>query len=190
VSRSDPSTAQLSSYAFPVELRVDDLLLRRSTEADVPILGPASRDPAIGPEAGIPAFNDAMLRTLIREQLPDMIARGLLCPYVIVDIDGTILGGLTIHHFDPMRNAVELGYWLFPEARGRGVATRSVTAATEHAFHNGIERVEAHVRIGNIASERVLERAGFMREGVKRRFLRRGDSEKHDATLFARLADD
>jgi RimJ/RimL family protein N-acetyltransferase len=37
----------------------------------------------------------------------------------------------------------------------------------------------------------VLERAGFAREGVKRRFLRRGGDEKRfDATLFARLADD
>ena len=61
-------------------------------------------------------------------------------------------------------------------------------AAVEHAFANGIYRVEAHVRVGNVASERVLERAGFQREGVKRRFLRRGGEERADATLFARLA--
>jgi len=47
------------------------------------------------------------------------------------------------------------------------------------------------VRVGNAASERVLERAGFVREGVKRRYLRRGgEDSKSDATLFARLADD
>jgi RimJ/RimL family protein N-acetyltransferase len=71
------------------------------------------------------------------------------------------------------------------------VATRCVGAATEQAFENGIDRVEAHVRVGNVASERVLERARFAREGVKRRYLRRGGEEtKSDATLFSRLADD
>jgi RimJ/RimL family protein N-acetyltransferase len=108
---------------------------------------------------------------------------------VIVDTrNAEILGSLTLHHLDPMRDVVELGYWLFTTARGRGVATRAVEAAVEHAFANGIYRVEAHVRVGNAASERVLERAGFEREGVKRNLLRR-DDERHDATLFARLAD-
>ncbi len=191
MSRSDPTTGRLSTYTFPPELRIDELLLRPASEDDLPVVAPAFQDPAVGPEAGIPPFDEETLRTLMREQLPGMIADGLLCPYVIVDTGtGELLGGLTLQHFDPMRDSVEVGYWLFVEARGRGVATRAVEAAAEHAFANGIDRVEAHVRVGNVASERVLERAGFTREGVKRRFLRRGVGEKHDATLFARLADD
>ena len=191
MSRSDPAAAQLSTYTFPQELRVDELFMRPVREEDVPVMAPAFRDPEIGTEAGIPPFDEATLRVVLREQLPAMIARGLLCPYAIVDSrSGEILGGLTLHHFDPLRDSVEVGYWLFVGARGRGVATRVVLAAVEHAFANGIDRVEAHVRVDNRASEHVLERAGFVREGVKRRFLRRGASEKHDATLFARLADD
>jgi ribosomal-protein-alanine N-acetyltransferase len=60
---------------------------------------------------------------------------------------------------------------------------------TEHALANGIWRVEAHVRIGNTASERVLERLGFEREGVKRKYLRHGD-ERVDATMFSLLPGD
>jgi RimJ/RimL family protein N-acetyltransferase len=191
VSRSDPAGAQLSTYAFPDELRVDELLMRHTREDDIDVLAPAFRDPAIGPEAGLPPFDAETLRTAMREQLPGMIERGLLSPYVIVDTETeALLGGLTLHHFDPMRDSVEVGYWLFVSARGRGVATRTVQAAVEHAFANGIYRVEAHVRLGNLASERVLERAGFRSEGVKARFLRRGAEERYDATLFARLADD
>jgi len=190
VSRADPASAQLSTYAFPAELRVDELVLRPPTEADVDAIAPAFRDPDVGGEAGLPPWDAETLRRAVREQLPQMIARGLLAPYVIVDLrDDVRLGSLTIHHLDPMRDVVEVGYWLFVQARGRGVATRSVGAAVAHAFANGIYRVEAHVRVGNAASERVLERAGFEREGVKRRFLRRGDAERYDATLFARLAD-
>ena len=191
MSRSDPAGAQLSTYAFPTQLRVDELLVRYTREDDIDAIAPAFHDPAIGPEAGLPPFDKETLRTALREQLPGMIERGLLSPYVIVDTQSDeILGGLTLHHLDPMRDSVEVGYWLFVSARGRGVATRTVQTAVEHAFANGIYRVEAHVRIGNLASERVLERAGFRSEGVKARFLRRGGDERHDATLFARLADD
>jgi RimJ/RimL family protein N-acetyltransferase len=190
--RSQAAAPRLTTYCFPDELRVDELLIRRSTEGDVAVLAPASRDPAIGPDAGIPPFDEETLRLALREQLPDLVARRILCTYVVADRrSGDILGGLTLHHVDPTRDVVEVGYWLFVEARGRGIATRVVRAAVEHAFANGIYRVEAHVRVGHTASERVLERAGFRREGVKRRFLRRGgDDRRYDATLFALLADD
>ena len=152
-------------------------------------IAPAFLDPAVGGEAGLPPFDADTLRTTLRDMLPMMRARGLLSPYVI-ESDGEILGGFSLQHFDPMRDSVEVGYWLFAGARGRGIATRTVVGFTEHSFENGIHRVEAHVRVGNEASERVLERAGFTREGVKRRFLRRRDGRRHDATLFSRLADD
>ncbi len=192
MSRSDPAAAQLSTYAFPIELRVEELLVRLPVDEDVDAIAPVFRDPAIGGEAGLPPWDAETLRRVMREQLPEMVARGLMSPYVIVDAESErMLGGMNIHHFDPLRDSIELGYWLLRETRGRGIATRCVAAASEHGFANGIDRVEAYVRVGNAASERVLERAGFTREGVKRRYLRRGgENEKHDATLFARLADD
>jgi RimJ/RimL family protein N-acetyltransferase len=122
--------------------------------------------------------------------MPGLRARGVLFPYAIEDTtDGSILGGVTLRHFDPMRGTIEVGYWLFAEARGRGLATRAVRAVAREAFASGIWRIEAHVRIGNDASERVLERAGFTREGVRRRLLRH-DGERVDATAFSLLADE
>jgi RimJ/RimL family protein N-acetyltransferase len=127
---------------------------------------------------------------MLREQLPGMRSQGLLAAYVIQDVrNDELLGGASLHHFDPLRDVVEIGYWLFVSARGHGVATRSVRQLTEHAAANGIWRIEAHVRIGNNASERVLERLGFEREGIKRKYLRYGN-ERVDATLFSLLADD
>jgi RimJ/RimL family protein N-acetyltransferase len=169
-------------------VRTGELLLRAPTEADVDAIAPAFRDPEVGGEAGLPPVDTAALRMMLREQLPWLRDRGMLAPYVIEDTDsGTILGGANLRLFDPMRDTVELGYWLFVEARGRGVATRAVRALVEDSHSRGINRVEAHVRIGNVASERVLERAGFEREGVKRRLLRHGGA-RVDATLFANVA--
>jgi RimJ/RimL family protein N-acetyltransferase len=169
-------------------VRTGELLLRAPAEADVDTIAPAFRDPEVGGEAGLPPVDAAALRMMLREQLPWLRDRGMLAPYVIEDTDaGTILGGANLRLFDPMRDTVELGYWLLVEARGRGVATRAVRALVEDSHSRGINRVEAHVRIGNVASERVLERAGFEREGVKRRLLRHGGA-RVDATLFANVA--
>jgi RimJ/RimL family protein N-acetyltransferase len=190
LSRSDHRTAQISSYQYPEELRADELLLRAPLEQDVDTIAPAFLDPAVGGEASLPPVDAETLRTMLRERLPELRARGLMAPYVIEDSrSGTILGGTNLHHFDPLRDVVEVGYWLFVDARGRGVATRAVGAMVDHALANGISRVEAHVRLGNTSSERVLERLGFEREGVKRRFLHHG-GVRVDATLFALVAAD
>lgn len=190
MSRSDQAAGQMSTYRFPDELRVDELLLRGPIESDVDTIAPAFRDPAVGGEASLPPVDADTLRVMLRDQLPGMRSQGLLAAYVIQDVrNDELLGGASLHHFDPLRDVVEIGYWLFVSARGRGIATRSVRQMTEHAAANGIWRIEAHVRIGNNASERVLERLGFEREGIKRKYLRHGD-ERVDATLFSLLADD
>jgi len=41
---------------------------------------------------------------VVRELIPELQARGVLFPYVIEDTaDGSIAGGVTLRHFDPMR---------------------------------------------------------------------------------------
>ena len=186
--QSDRDQATLSTYRFPEEVRVDELLLRAPVEADIETVAPAFLDPDVGGEASLPPVDAETLRGMLRDQLPQLRELGLMSPYVILDGE-TILGGASLHHFDPIRDAVEVGYWLFAAARGRGIATRSVRALVDHAFANGIYRVEAHVRVGNERSEKVLTRLGFVREGVKRRHLRH-EGARVDATLFSRLADD
>jgi RimJ/RimL family protein N-acetyltransferase len=190
MSRSDASRMQLSSYRFPDELRVDEFLVRVPVEADVEEIAPAFLDPDVGGEAGLPPVGPEMLRAFLREQLPALRTQGLMSPYVIIDAEsGAILGGAALHHFDPTRDVIEIGYWLLVPARGQGVATRVVRAMVDHALANGILRVEAHVRVGNTPSERVLERLGFEREGLKRKLLRHGE-RRVDATLFALVSDE
>jgi RimJ/RimL family protein N-acetyltransferase len=190
VTRSDLAAGVLSSYRYPDELRAGELLIRVPEDRDVGEIAPAFLDPEVGGEAGLPPVDAGRLREMLNVQIPALRAQGLLSPYVIEDVDArALLGGAALHHLDPMRDTVEVGYWLLAHARGRGVATRSVRALSEHAFANGICRVEAHVRLGNTASERVLERLGFEREGVRRRFLRH-ESRRVDATLFSLLAPD
>jgi RimJ/RimL family protein N-acetyltransferase len=71
---------------------------------------------------------------------------------------------------DIARMSAEMGYWLSEELWGRGIATRAVTAMSEWAFENyNLTRVFAMAFAHNTASIRVLEKAGFEREGLLRR---------------------
>ena len=181
----------LVTFSIPNRFAIDGpFVVREVEERDIPVVAPAFRDPGIGGENGMPPFDEDELREVMRKQIPELRARGVLFPYVIEDTtDGSIAGGVTLRQFDPMRGVIEVGYWLFEHARGRGLATRAVRAVAREAFASGLWRLEAHVRIGNDASERVLERSGFTREGIKRRYLRH-EGGRADATVFALLADE
>jgi RimJ/RimL family protein N-acetyltransferase len=76
-----------------------------------------------------------------------------------------------------------------PSARGRGVATAILKELTAWAFAQGIERCELVISAGNTGSERVAERAGYVREGTLRSIhLKQGKRE--NVTIWSRLPTD
>ena len=84
----------------------------------------------------------------------------------------------------------EVGYWLAPEARGAGHATRAVGLICAWGFsHLRLERIELLAATGNPASQRVAERCGFTREAVLRSFLPGGDG-RQDMVAFSLLVTD
>lgn len=106
-----------------------------------------------------------------------------------IDVDGALAGtvGLTPRE-DVERLTVEVGFWLGARFRGRGIATTAVEALTALAFDRlALARVEAHVFSGNLASARVLEKAGFEREGVRRAAILK-DGIVYDSLLYARIS--
>jgi len=66
---------------------------------------------------------------------------------------------------DIYRRSAEIGYWLGEPFWGRGIATEALSALTAYVFTNfDIVRLWAGVFEWNIASSRVLEKAGYQRE--------------------------
>ena len=62
---------------------------------------------------------------------------------------------------------VEIGYGIEPEYEGRGFTTEAVIAMTKWAFAQpGVLRIEAETEPDNIASQRVLQKSGFVPNGV------------------------
>ncbi len=68
--------------------------------------------------------------------------------------------------------SAHLGYWIDAEHEGRGLMTEAVREATTFAFVSlGLHRVQAAVMPRNTGSQRVLEKAGYRREGLALRYL-------------------
>jgi RimJ/RimL family protein N-acetyltransferase len=84
-----------------------------------------------------------------------------------------------------------IGYSVLPEWRGRGYATRALRLISRWAFTEaGIARLTAGTHPDNKASQRVLERAGFRREGLARDRLPAADGGRIDDVLYGLVPGD
>ncbi len=110
---------------------------------------------------------------------------------VIVDHrSGDILGGCGLNRFDRDYACANLGYWVRTSAAGRGIGTAATRLLARYAFEKEhLHRVEILVAAGNLASQRVAEKAGATREGVLRDRLNVWGMY-HDAVLYSLLATD
>lgn len=105
-----------------------------------------------------------------------------------IEVDGLAVGGIGT---DPGQGVyaktARFGYWLGEPYWGRGIMTAAVRGTVEFIFgHSDLLRLEAPVFEWNPPSMRVLEKCGFIREGVLRRSIEK-DGQIIDAVLYARL---
>lgn len=91
-----------------------------------------------------------------------------------IEIDGEVAGGIGFSSIVSCHKA-ELGYWLGEAYWGRGVMTEAAKLVTQFGFERlHLKRIYAGVFLWNHASMRVLEKAGYVREGVLRKQARKG----------------
>lgn len=107
-----------------------------------------------------------------------------------LEYDGCFAGVIDLKRTDWTARVTEVGYWAMPGFRGLGLATEATSALTTWALEElGFERVELRVPPGNLASNRVAVKAGFVREGVARNAgnLRTG---RVDLAVYSRIRSD
>jgi [ribosomal protein S5]-alanine N-acetyltransferase len=89
-----------------------------------------------------------------------------------IEVDGEIVGAIgIILGSDVQRVTAEIGYWLGENHWGKGIVTEALKRMTDYAFLNFPEliRLWAGVFEYNKSSMRVLEKAGFELEGIRRK---------------------
>jgi RimJ/RimL family protein N-acetyltransferase len=111
---------------------------------------------------------------------------------VLDALTGRLVGNVSLWRLDLAdQRCGAVGYRTAPWARGQGVATTAVRAASGWAFGAlGVERLELPHAVANPASCRVAVKAGFRLEGTLRGAFRAPDGRRYDEHLHARLATD
>lgn len=103
---------------------------------------------------------------------------------------GRFLGGVGLNQIKDQHRAANLGYWIRTSAAGRGVATSAARLVARFGFEElNLIRIEIVAATGNLASQRVAEKVGAVREGVMRKALLL-HGVAHDAVLTSLVAED
>jgi RimJ/RimL family protein N-acetyltransferase len=167
-----------------------EITLRAWERRDVSAVTAACQDPEIPRWTVVPAnYTERHARDFIGSTRADRIA-GRELAMAIVDTDDRVLGAMGMSNFDWPGLRAEIGYWMAPEARRRGVGAQATRMLAEWAISTlGLERLELLAHPGNVASQRLAERAGFTREGTLRKYRRR-HGVREDLVMFSLLPED
>ena len=167
--------------------------LRDVTLADADTLDAWGADPAASGE-----FNDFGRRPepVDREVLSRGPLRNERNGVLVIErvSDGEPIGTVGWHRTDygpsPESEAWNVGISLIPEARGQGYGTEAQAQLAAYLFDTtAVNRVEAQTDVENVAEQRSLEKAGFIREGVVRGAQFRAGAY-HDLVTYSRVRAD
>lgn len=160
----------------PVELSDDRLLLRLPVRADVGDITRACRDPELQLWIPVPVPYERIHAEQWIDDTERSWAEDRELRWVIIEpeVGPGPIGAIGLHARDATMR--EIGFWMAPWARGRGVMTDAVRLVCRWGFAElGLGRIEWWANVGNYASRRVAEKAGFTMEGTARaRLLHRG----------------
>lgn len=132
-------------------------------------------------------FFPQMSKAEMEKEIEKLSSDPLWKLFVIEKKDGSKVGSI-VHY--PAARLVEIGYSLIPSERGKGYCSEAVQMMLDYLFlSKDIVRVQAHTNVKNMASQRVLQKTGFKKEGVVRKnnFVR---GEWTDSCLFSILREE
>ncbi len=102
-----------------------------------------------------------------RQVVAGMLADTANPVYTIRDGE-TFTGLIGFKSADAGKRSIEIGYWLREEQQGKGIMTAAVRALCDLAFGEmGMRRVEIRCGTGNLPSNRIPQRLGFLRSHVE-----------------------
>jgi len=133
------------------------------------------------------------LRQTSRAEIEKDFEKGTLelTAFIIEKKDGSKIGFIchfTLTH--PAGKLLEIGYSLVPNERGKGYCTEAVRIMVDYLFlSRDTMRIQACTDARNLASQKVLEKTGFKKEGTMRKYLFiRG--QPRDACLYSILREE
>jgi RimJ/RimL family protein N-acetyltransferase len=178
---------------FPAPLLANEtVLLRPWRETDVPAIAMAFSDPVTQQfswtEAAAYTEDDA--RDHFASLEPARL-RGEAVQFALVEQrrENDVLGSVSLYDINLEQGRAATGYWLAPQARGRGVMSTAVRLLAHWGVRElGLARIELTCGPDNEPSQRVAARCGFVREGVMRSHMS-FKGGRRDTVIFSLLPD-
>lgn len=143
--------------------RAGDVVVRRLDHADAEAFAAGTTDTAVRQYGHLPLreYTPQTVRDQIDGVIADGLADGSLAVLAIADASSNqFLGSIVL--FDIHDGRAEVGFWLTPQARGRGAARNALRAVLDLAARSGLTRLDARTHPANEGSQRVLHGAGFV----------------------------
>jgi RimJ/RimL family protein N-acetyltransferase len=172
-----------------------NIALRRASGVDATFLFQIRNQPTTVRFQASPQRTLAQVAEMLEEHAHDDLTRASIGRfYWTAVIEGEPVANIqvAVDQRDRGHQSATLGYTVAEKWHGRGVATRLARMILPIAFDPAglaIERLEAAAAVGNLASCRVLEKAGFQFEGVQRGLLLIG-GQRIDHACYAMLSTD
>ena len=168
-------------WAESTVLESDRLRLRPNGEGDLPRIAEACSDPVS--RQWLNSLPHPYAEANARDYVHACIwhaAQGAKATWAIADRDtDQLLGNIAVMDLLGLNpTSGEVGYWMHPDARGKGVMTEALKMVVAHAFDpNGLDRrrLGLYAADGNDASNAVATAAGFTRYGTQTLAERLGD---------------
>jgi RimJ/RimL family protein N-acetyltransferase len=188
------------SHDLPIVMLSDGLVgLRAWSKDDAPFMAEASADPGIRRYNGshdslgrpAPPLSTTDAETIIDQfelNWREFVAGGTPSGVAFAILDessGELVGCCGVDAWFK-EDVAQFGYWIAPNARGRGYATRAAILLTSWLFDQGAARVFLTIVAGNEDSVAVARRAGFVYEGTMRA-LGVWLGQRCDVMMFAAL---
>ncbi|MFI6296960.1 GNAT family N-acetyltransferase [Nonomuraea sp. NPDC050790] len=152
------------------ELLTERLRLRRPAEWDLPDLTATGADERTQEFTTVPrGYTEAHARGFLRH-VEQARADGDGVAWTVEERDGgRYVGSVDLKGTDWRMRTTEVGYMTAPWARGQGYIGEAVLAVARWIFaEHGFQRLQLRAARSNTSSQRVAEKAGFVREGVAR----------------------
>jgi len=173
-------------------IAADGFRLRLATEDDVDYLALLAASEEVEPYlAGVSPWGAADVRADLERARTDPEA-GARLVLELGDGGGWRPAGGLAYAVQNRRSRIAYlyGVMLDPSARGQGLAERAVRLVAVHLIRDrGLHRVQLEVYAFNERALRLFQRAGFVREGVKRKAYWRHDAW-HDGVMFGLVEED
>jgi RimJ/RimL family protein N-acetyltransferase len=161
------------------------LVLRPLVESDIDPIFQACQDPTIPAFTRVPSpYDRDMAADFVRESA--VAYRNHISISFAIEFDGCFVGTIGLHSLQLGDHLAEVGYWMSKNHRGKGLCTSALKILAEFSLDvMGFRRLEALADFDNLASQKVMESAGFQRDALLKNRATKRDGRQIDMALYS-----